>query len=231
MENSKMLNNFYLGIDQHASQLTISLRNEDGDVVIRKQVSTKADKLNEFFEMLTRMCLQHQCGFWAVIEVCGFNDWLIEMLKNFRCQKIVLLQPKDCSRKKTDRRDAAKLSEELWLYRKRLAQNKPINQLKIAKIPTARQNTLRRLTTLRKIARAAQTRAINQIKYILRRHNLQHELPTKTFPTIAAIKWLKKLQLPDADRMELDFAIEDYDRQGERAVSYTHLTLPTILLV
>lgn len=128
----------------------------------------------------------------------------------------MLIQPKDSSRKKTDRRDAAKLSELLWLYRKRLAQNKPINKLKVVAIPTASQNALRRLTTLRKIARANQTRAINQIKYVLRRHNLQHDLPTKTFPTVAAMNWLKTLKLPEADRMELDFAIEDYDRHGQR---------------
>ena len=134
-----MENAFYLGIDQHASQLTISLRNEDGDVVLRKQVSTKPDKIVAFFEKLTRMCVQHNCGFWSIVEVCGFNDWLVEMLRNFRCTKIVLIQPKDSSRKKTDRRDAAKLSEELWLYRKRIAQNKPINQLKIVAIPAARQ--------------------------------------------------------------------------------------------
>jgi transposase len=211
-----MLKLFYLGIDQHASQLTISLRNGDGDVVVRKQVSTKPRKILEFFEMLTRRCLHNSCSFWAIVEVCGFNEWLIEMLKNFRCQKIVLIQPKDSSRKKTDRRDAAKLSELLWLYRNRLAENKPINKLKIVAIPTARQNSLRRLTTLRKLARANQTRAINQIKYVLRRHNLQHELPTKTFPTIAAMDWLKKLKLPEADRMELDFAIEDYHRHDER---------------
>ena len=52
---------FYLGIDQHANQLTISLRNEDGDVVIRKQVSTKPHKVTEFFETITRMCLQYGC--------------------------------------------------------------------------------------------------------------------------------------------------------------------------
>ncbi len=207
----------YLGIDQHASQLTINLRNEDGDVMIRKQVSTKPHKILKFFESLTRQCIESRCGFQAIVEVCGFNDWLIEMLKNFRCDKIVLIQPKDSSRKKTDRRDAAKLSELLWLYRHRLKQNKPVNKLKLVAIPTASQNSLRRLTTLRKIARAGQTRAINQIKYVLRRHNLQHDIPTKTFPTIAAMNWLKNLKLPDADRMELDFAIEDYHRHGQRA--------------
>ncbi len=31
----------YLGIDQHARQLTISLRNEEGDVLQARQVSTE----------------------------------------------------------------------------------------------------------------------------------------------------------------------------------------------
>ena len=34
---------FYLGIDQHARQLTISLRDEQGDVVQARQVSTQPD--------------------------------------------------------------------------------------------------------------------------------------------------------------------------------------------
>ena len=44
----------YLGIDQHARQLTISLRNEDGDVVQARQVSTEPEKVNAFFQRLTR---------------------------------------------------------------------------------------------------------------------------------------------------------------------------------
>ena len=102
---------FYLGIDQHAKQLTVSLRDSTGDVVLRRQVSTQPDKVLEFFEQLTRRCAEHGCGFWAVVEVCGFNGWLLEMLKNFRCERIVLVQPEDTDRRKTDRRDAAKLSE------------------------------------------------------------------------------------------------------------------------
>jgi transposase len=31
----------YLGIDQHRKQLTVSVRNEAGDVVLRRQVSTE----------------------------------------------------------------------------------------------------------------------------------------------------------------------------------------------
>lgn len=34
----------YLGIDQHARQITISLRDENGDVVMARQVSTRPEK-------------------------------------------------------------------------------------------------------------------------------------------------------------------------------------------
>ena len=42
----------YLGIDLHLKQLTVSLRNEDGDVLLRRQVSTRWPKLAEFREQL-----------------------------------------------------------------------------------------------------------------------------------------------------------------------------------
>ena len=35
----------YLGIDQHARQLTISLRDERGDVLQARQVSTQPEKI------------------------------------------------------------------------------------------------------------------------------------------------------------------------------------------
>jgi len=190
---------FYLGIDQHAKQLTVNLRDSAGDVVLRRQVSTRPEKVLEFFEGITQRCIDHDCSFWAIVEVCGFNDWLLEMLKNFRCDRIVLVQ----------RRDAAKLSEQLWLFRKRIARGKRIDKLKIVHVPNSVQLQQRRLTTLRKDARACTTRAINQIKHILRRHNLQHHMPTKTFPTKAALAWLDTLQLLPADRLELPRAVLD----------------------
>ena len=36
----------FLVIDQHAGQLTVSLRNEDGDVILSRQVSNQPDKVN-----------------------------------------------------------------------------------------------------------------------------------------------------------------------------------------
>jgi hypothetical protein len=105
----------YLGIDQHARQITISLRDENGDVVQARQVSTQPEKINAFFVELTRKRLKNRESFIAVLEVCGFNDWLIAMLQNYRCKQVILIQPDERKKRKTDRRDAAALSELLWV--------------------------------------------------------------------------------------------------------------------
>ena len=207
---------FYLGIDQHAKQLTINLRDENGEVMRRKQVSTKPDKVTQFFERLTELCLKEDCQFWAIVEVCGFNDWLLAMLKDFRCARIVLVQPEDSDRRKTDRRDAAALSELLWLYRDKIASGQHLKKLRIIHQPTSIQRQQRRLTSLRKDARVQVGRAINRIRSVLRRHNLQHSMPTKTFPTIAAREWVKTIKLPLADRLEMDHAIQDLERSELR---------------
>jgi hypothetical protein len=99
----------YLGIDQHARQITISLRDENGDVLQARQVSTQPEKVHAFFQQLTRERLHADESFVAVLEVCGFNDWLIRMLHDYRCHKVILIQPEDRKLRKTDRRDAAAL--------------------------------------------------------------------------------------------------------------------------
>jgi hypothetical protein len=80
----------------------------------------------------------------GVLEVCGFNDWLIRMLKVYRCERVVLIQPDE---RKTDRRDAAALSELLWANRGRLLHGKPVRGLRQVEIadPAGQEN--RRLTT------------------------------------------------------------------------------------
>src|SRR5215471_9922747 len=109
---------FYLGIDQHARQITVSLRDEGGDVLQARQVSTQPDKINAFFQQLTRERL-HGESFVAVLEVCGFNDWLIRLLHEYRCHKVILIQPEERKLRKTDRRDRAAPSELLWVNRDR----------------------------------------------------------------------------------------------------------------
>jgi transposase len=206
----------YLGIDQHARQITISLRDENGDVLQARQVSTQPEKIDAFFQRLTRERLRNGESFVAVLEVCGFNDWLIRMLRDYRCHKVILIQPDDCKKRKTDRRDAAALSELLWVNRERLLQGKPVRGLRQVDIASTTDQENRRLTTLRKDAGAARTRVINKIKQILRRHNLQWEMPTKTFPTVSAIAWLKKIALPEMDRMEMNHLLADLEQVEKR---------------
>ncbi len=131
------------------------------------------------------------------------------MLNDYRCQKVIVIQPEERKRRKTDRRDAAALSELLWVNRGRLLQGKPVRGLRVVEMASPTDQENRRLTTLRKQARTARTRVINKIKMILRRHNLQWHLPTKTFPTLAAIAWLKTLVLQSIDRLEMNQLLAD----------------------
>src|SRR6516165_656673 len=155
----------YLGIDQHARQITVSLRDENGDVLLARQVSTEPERINAFFQQLTRQHLRKGESFVAVLEVCGFNDWLIRMLRDYRCHKVILIQPDERKKRKTDRRDAAGLSELLWVNRDRLLQGKPVRGLRQVDIASTTDQENRRLTTLRNEAGQARTRLVNKIKH------------------------------------------------------------------
>src|SRR6476469_9136597 len=127
----------FLGIDQHARQLTVSLRDEHGDVLLARQVSTEPQKVQAFFQQLTRERLRDGESFVAVLEVCGFNDWLIRMLQDYHCHKVILIQPEDRKKCKTDRRDAAALSELVWANRDRLLHGKPVRGLRQVEITSS----------------------------------------------------------------------------------------------
>ena len=168
----------YLGIDQHARQLTISLRDESGDVLLARQVSTRPEKIQAFFTKLTRDRLRDGESFIAVVEVCGFNDWLIRLLNDYRCHRVIVIQPEQRKKRKTDRRDAAALSELLWVNRDRFSAGKRVRGLRQVDVGSATDQENRRLTTLRKEASQSRTRIVNKIKHMLRRHNLQWDMPS-----------------------------------------------------
>lgn len=69
----------YLAIDQHSKQLTVNVRNEAGEVVVRRQVSTRGDAPRLFLEEV-RERSAGEGGYVTIVEVCGFNDWLLELL-------------------------------------------------------------------------------------------------------------------------------------------------------
>ena len=47
----------YLAIDQHSKQITVCVRNQDGDTVLSRQVSTRPEKIEAFLQQLTEMDL------------------------------------------------------------------------------------------------------------------------------------------------------------------------------
>src|SRR5579859_3263598 len=96
----------YLGIDQHHKQITVSIRDEEGTVILRRQVSTQPDKVRAFLDDVRRQSGDE--GFLAVVEVCGFNDWLMDLLPEFGCREVVLIHPDKRSKRKTDRQPERK---------------------------------------------------------------------------------------------------------------------------
>ncbi|WP_431197880.1 IS110 family transposase [Rhodopirellula bahusiensis] len=205
----------YLEIDQHAKQLTISLRDEAGDIRLRRQVSTQPERCTEFFTKLNEKATA-EGGYIAIVEVCGFNDWLLAILPQYGCAKTVLIQPTKKLKVKTDRRDAHSLSELLWTNRDRMREGLPITGARQVVLPTKHHAESQRITLLRKDAGRMRTKATNRIKHILRRHNLQWQMPTKTFPSVKAIAWLKTLALPPVQRQEMDWQLEELERWTKR---------------
>jgi hypothetical protein len=109
----------YLTIDQHKNYMTINIRNEQGDVLQKGQVSTAPADIDEFFVTFAKKAHKHR-GYMAIVEVCGFNDWLLEKFNQTRCSEIVVIQPEHSALYKTDKRDADALGALLWNNRKRL---------------------------------------------------------------------------------------------------------------
>jgi len=88
----------YLGIDLHSKQLTVNLRGEDGEVMMRRQVSTRGEEPRNFLAEVAR--LAGDGGYISILEVCGFHDWFTELLPPCGCREVVLVQAeKRCSRK------------------------------------------------------------------------------------------------------------------------------------
>jgi transposase len=129
---------------------------------------------------------------------------------------VILIQPDQRKKCKTDRRDAAALSELLWVNRDRLLQGKPVRGLRQVDIARGTDQENRRLTTLRKDAGQARTRLVNRVRHILRRHNMQWQMPTKKFPSKSGLAWLKQVALPEIDRLEMNHLLADLERVQER---------------
>ena len=45
------------------------------------------------------------------------NDWLVKILQDYGCREIVVVQPTERAKQKTDHRDAGELAHLLWVHR------------------------------------------------------------------------------------------------------------------
>jgi transposase len=204
----------YLGIDQHRKQLTVCVRIEQGDVIFRRQVSTRWEQVRAFLAEIREKAGER--GFVVILEICGFNDWLVKLLKEYGCSKVLLVQPEGRSKKKTDRRDANALCELLWVNRQRLLEGKRVQGVRSIHWPTEDEARDRQVTELRKRMGQLRTRSINRVKHLLRKHNLEQEQPAKGIDTITAKKWLEKLPLPAMDRLEMDLLLAQWKLSDEQ---------------
>lgn len=196
----------YLAIDLHRKQMTISLRGEDGEVIRRRQVSTWGDAPTTFLDEVARQAGPD--GYVAILEVCGFHDWLLELLPKQGCRQVVLVQAEKRDRRKTDRRDADKLGELLWVNRHRLLAGLRVQGLRGVLPPPPDDRDDRRVTQLHFNVTAALTRTINGVRCILRRLNIEQHCPTKGIQTQRAQAWLKTVELPELERFEMDQLLE-----------------------
>lgn len=196
----------YLAIDLHSRQITVNLRNEDGVVLLRRQVSTDWDRLREFFAEVRKLAAAHG-GFYAIVEVCGFEEWLLDMLREYGCVKTIVVQSKERAKRKTDRIDANKLGEQLWMNRLRLATGQRLQQLRQIEPPSDEDAAARQVTMVRVRMGRERTRLLNQIQRLLRKHNLGQECPTKSVCTKLAREWLGTVVLPAMDRLEMDLLL------------------------
>jgi transposase len=205
----------YLGIDQHRKQLTVNLRDESGETVQRRQVSTEWARVRKFLAEV-QAAAEPQEGFMAIVEVCGFNDWLLTLLAEFGCREIVLVQPQGRSKRKTDRRDAGALSEQLWVNRTRLLAGQTVHGLRRVAPPGEQDVQDRQLTALRQRLVQWRTKTINKIQHLLLKHNLQQECPTKGLKAKRARQWLAALSLNEVDRLEMDLLLSQWTLWDEQ---------------
>jgi hypothetical protein len=101
------------------------------------------------------------------LEVCGLNDWLIEMLKEYGCGEWILIQPEKRSKKRTDRRNANSLGEVLWVNRQRLLEGRSVQGVRRVRWPSLGEREDRQLTAARKRLGQLRTKTINRVKYLL----------------------------------------------------------------
>jgi len=193
----------------------VNLRNEDESVLQKRQVSTQWERVRAFFADLAEKS-KIEGGFLAIVEVCGMNRWLEDTLQEYGCREIVVIQPTERSRQKTDRRDAGELSHLLWVHRQQFLEGKHPLGVRRIQPPSVQEADDRQLTVLPARLTRQRTAVLNGIHKILRKHNLEQSQPTKEFQTKKVHAWLAHVELPALDRFELDLLLPQWELLDEQ---------------
>jgi transposase len=178
-------------------------------------VSTEWKRVRKYLEEIRELS-QTKGEVVTILEVCGFNDWLLKLLGEYGCHQVILVQPEQRSKRKTDRRDANKLGEILWVNRERLLAGKKVQGIRHVHLPSEQNAEDRQITALRMRLGRLRTRTINKIKHILRKHNLEQECPTKGIDTRKGKKWLTQVSLPPIDRLEIEQVLTQWKLWDEQ---------------
>jgi transposase len=205
----------YLAIGQHKNQMTIHIRNGHGDAVQKCPVSTNHTDIDGFFAAFVKKARQHR-GYMAIVEVCGFNDWLLAKLQQTRCSEIVVIQPDSTAVNKTDKRDADALGALLWTNRKRLQGGQRPNGIRRIFPAAPSDAQVRQLANFRQHLITQRTRVINKIKGIINKHNMAQDAPTENYAAQKFSRRIKAVQLPVVDRLEVNMNVQSwelYDQQ------------------
>ena len=144
------------------------------------------------------------------------NPWLLDMLKEYGCREIVVIQPTERAKQKTDRRDAGELSHLLWVHRQQFLDGKHPLGLRRVQPPTPQEADDRQLTALRARLTKKRTAVLNGIHKILRKHNLEQACPTKKFQTQKVRRWLAEMELPALDRLEMNLLLPQWELLDEQ---------------
>jgi transposase len=56
-------------------------------VLLKRQVSTQWPRVRGFLEEVQQRSASEE-GFVAILEVCGFNDWLLKLLVEYGCRAL-----------------------------------------------------------------------------------------------------------------------------------------------
>src|SRR5262252_2167117 len=99
----------YIGLDVHKESVSICVRNSVGKVVMESVIETKASTILQFIDGLRGDLRVFEEGTWAT--------WLYDLLKPRVTEVLVCNTRKNAVRKgsKSDRIDARKLSEQLYM--------------------------------------------------------------------------------------------------------------------